>query len=141
MKSRVMQIANRLVKQGINRSAAMVRAWIFVKLNRMTVKAVGVTFGKRQQLLHRLSAYNPQDITIMLRRERGNCADSNAVQVIASVIGKGKAAIGYLNREIAACISALLNGGKTVYSRLNSITGGAEYCLNYGLNLDIALTV
>lgn len=140
MKSKVMQIANRLVKQGVNRSAAMVRAWILVKMNRITVKTVGVTFGIRQQLLHRLAKYQPQDVTVLLRRERENTADSNAVQVIAAVKGKGKAVIGYLNREIAACIAALMDGGKTVYSRFGGITGGEECRLTYGLNLDIALT-
>lgn len=94
MKSKVMQIANRLVKQGVKRSTAMVRAWILVKLNRITVKAVGATFGIRQQLLHRLAKYQPQDVTVFLRRERENTAESNAVQVIAAVRGKGKAVIG-----------------------------------------------
>ncbi|MCM1335194.1 MAG: HIRAN domain-containing protein [Bacteroides sp.] len=141
MKSKVMQIANRLVKQGVNRSAAMVRAWILVKLNRLTVKVVGVTFGIRQQLLHRPAKYQPEDVTIRLRRERGNAADGNAVQVIAAVRGKGKAVVGYLNREIAACIAALMDGGKTVYSRFRGVTGGEEYRLTYGLNLDIALSV
>ncbi len=139
MKSKVMQIANRLVKQGVKRSVAMVRAWILVKLNCITIKAVGVTFGIRQQLLHRLTKYQPQDVAVLLRRERENVADSNAVQVIAAVKGKGKAVIGYLNREIAACVAALMDGGKTVYSRFGSVTGGHEYGLNYGLNVAISL--
>lgn len=39
IKSKVMTIANALVKQGVSRSAAMVRAWITVKLRRMVIKA------------------------------------------------------------------------------------------------------
>ncbi|MGN1109023.1 MAG: HIRAN domain-containing protein [Oscillospiraceae bacterium] len=34
IRSKVMTIANALVKQGASRSAAMVRAWITIKLNR-----------------------------------------------------------------------------------------------------------
>ena len=45
--SKVMTIANNLVKQGYSRAYAMVKAWALVKLSRVTVKVVGVTYGKR----------------------------------------------------------------------------------------------
>lgn len=48
MSSLVCTIANNLVKQGVSRSAAMVRAWITVKLRRIETKTVGVTGGRRQ---------------------------------------------------------------------------------------------
>ena len=54
MKSKVMTIANALVKRGMSRSAAMIRAWITVKLRTIRTKAAGVSFGIRQALLSRL---------------------------------------------------------------------------------------
>ena len=45
--SKVMTIANHLVKQGYNRAYAMVKAWALVKLSGVTVKVAGVTYGKR----------------------------------------------------------------------------------------------
>ena len=77
IKSKVMTIANAFVKQGISRSAAMIRAWITVKLRRMEVKAVGVTRCNRQTLLERLTRYSYDDITVTLRREQNNAHDRN----------------------------------------------------------------
>ena len=139
IKSKVMTIANALVKQGISRSAAMVRAWITVKLRAIHTKAVGVTYGRRQGLLDRLSKYSPEDITITLRRENGNSCDPNAVQIIAAVRGKGSAVMGYINRELAKALAPLLDKGETVRAAFEAITGGHEYGLNYGLNIAIAV--
>ena len=139
MKSKVMTIANALVKQGLSRSAAMVQAWITVKLRRIETKTAGVTHGNRQKLLARLARYSAEDITITLNREPKNKADRNAVQVIAAVRGKGSAVMGYLNRQLAAVIAPLLDKGKRVVSAFKAITGGEEYFLNYGLNISIAV--
>ena len=116
IKSKVMTIANALVKQGASRSVAMVRAWITVKLHRIDTKTTGVTHGNRQKLLARLSRYSPDEITIKLNREPENAADKNAVQVIAAVKGKGAAVMGYLNRHLAAAIAPLMDKGKAVAS-------------------------
>ena len=37
-RSKVMTIANRLVKQGLTRSLAMIKAWIIVKANALRTK-------------------------------------------------------------------------------------------------------
>lgn len=137
MKSKVMTIANHLVKQGMSRSAAMVQAWITVKLRRIDTKTAGVTHGNRQKLLARLSRYSPEDITIKLQHEQDNAEDKNAVQVIAAVKGKGSAVMGYLNRQLAEAIAPLLDKGKQVLAKFEAITGGAEAFLNYGLNVGI----
>lgn len=76
---------------------------------------------------------------IKLQHEQDNAADKNAVQVIAAVRGKGSAVMGYLNRQPAAAIAPLLDKGKAVASSFRAITGGAEYYLNYGLNISIAV--
>lgn len=139
IKSKVMTIANALVKKGVNRSTAMVRAWITCKLRTIRTKAAGVTFGRRQGLLYRLNKYRPEDITITLRRESGNAYDRNAVQIIAAVRGKGSAVMGYINRELAQAIAPLLDKGKKVTAAFEAITGGHEYGLNYGMNIAIAV--
>lgn len=139
IKSRVCIIANALIKQGASRSAAMGQAWITVKLHRIDTKTAGVTHGNRQQLLARLSRYSPDEITIKLQREQDNAADKNAVQVVAAVKGKGSAVMGYLNRQLAAAIAPLLDKGKEIASTFLAVTGGADYYLNYGLNISIAV--
>lgn len=139
IKSKVMTIANSLVKQGISRSAAMIRAWITVKLRTITTKTAGVTYGRRQGLLDRLNRYSPDDIMITLQRENGNAYDPNAVQIVAAVRGKGSAVMGYIGRELAKVIAPLLDKGKAVKADFAGITGGHEYGLNYGLNVAISL--
>lgn len=101
MKSKVMTIANHLVKQGMSRRAAMVRAWITVKLHTIETKTTGVTKERRQTLLERLRRYAPDEIIIKLNRESNNPFDSNAVQIIAAVKGKGSAVMGYLNKSLS----------------------------------------
>ncbi|MGN0618472.1 MAG: HIRAN domain-containing protein [Ruminiclostridium sp.] len=139
MKSKVMTIANALVKQGMSRSAAMVRAWVTVKLRRIETKTAGVTQERRQQLLARLRRYDREDVTITLERETGNLYDSNAVKIIAAVRGKGSAVMGYINRTLAQAIAPLLDKGKAVKAALINVTGGNEYRRNYGLNIAISL--
>ena len=138
IKSKVMTIANALVKQGVSRSAAMVRAWITVKLRRMEVRAAGVTHGNLQTLLNHLTRYKPEDITVTLQREKNNTHDRNAIQIVAAVRNKGAAVIGYINRELAAALAPLLDKGATIASRFNVVVGG-ERGYNYGLALEITV--
>lgn len=137
--SKALTIANALVRQGVSRSEAMRRAWRTVKQRVIHTNTAGVTRGNRQTLLYRLTRYSADLISVTLRREPENAADKNAVQVIAAVRGKGSAIMGYLNRQIAAAIAPLLDKGKAVASSFRAITGGAEYYLNYGLNISIAV--
>ncbi len=133
-----MTIANALVKQGVSRSAAMVRAWITVKLRRMEVKAAGVTHGNRQTLLERLTRYKLDNITVTLRREQNNAHDCNAISIVAAVRNKGSAVIGYINRELAAALAPLLDKGTTIASRFNAVISG-ERGYNYGLALELTV--
>lgn len=138
IKSKVMTIANALVKQGVKRSAAMVRAWITVKLRAIQTRAACVTHGNRQTLLNHLTRYKPEDITVQLRREQTNAHDSNAIQIVAAVRNKGAAVIGYINRELAAALAPLLDKGAKIASRFNAILGG-ERGYNYGLVLELTV--
>ncbi len=139
IKAKVMTMANALVKQGVSRSAAMVRAWITVKLHAIRTKAVGVTYGNRQTLLDHLTRYAPEDITVTLQREQGNTADSNAIQIVAAVRSKGAAVIGYINRELAAAIAPLMDKGAEIVSRFKAVTGGGAPYMNYGFNLELTV--
>lgn len=139
MKSKVMTIANHLVKEGMSRSSAMVRAWITVKLRSIRTKAAGVMWGNRQMLLSRLAKYSADEITIELHRECENRYDSNAIKVVAAVKGKGKAALGYINRTLAAALAPLLDKGKEIRCSFGAVTGGNEYFLHYGLNLAVSI--
>ena len=103
--SKIMTIANRLVKQGYNRAHAMVKAWALVKLPNVLTKVAGVTYGKRQTALEHLTHYRPQDIRISLYRDEHNAADKNAVAVIAAVRGKGAYTLGYLPKAFAVAES------------------------------------
>ena len=135
--SKVMTIANHLVKQGYNRAYAMVKAWALVKLSGVTVKVAGVTYGKRQTALEHLTHYRPQDVRISLCRDKSNAADKNAVAVIAAVRGKGAYTMGYLPRAFAAFIAPLMDSGKQIFSRLSSICGGQVLYLSYGMRIEV----
>ena len=139
MKSKVMTIANHLVKQGMCRSAAMVRAWTTVKLRNIQTRTAGFMWGNRQMLLSRLARYSADEIAIELHREPENLYDSNAIKVVAAVKGKGKAALGYINRTLAAALAPLLDKGKEICCTFGAVTGGNEYFLHYGLNLAVSI--
>ena len=83
VKSKVMTIANRLVKQGLTRSIATVKAWIIVKATALRTKVKDTS--RRQDTLEKLAGVNPADISIKLKREPRNAYDSNAVAVYAAL--------------------------------------------------------
>lgn len=82
-RSKVMTIANLLVKQGLARSLATVKAWIIVKANALRTKVKGTS--RRQNALEKLSWVNPTDISVKLKREPHNAHDSNAIAVYAAL--------------------------------------------------------
>ena len=137
--SKVMTIANRLVKQGYNRANAMVKAWVLVKLPNICTKVAGVTYGKRQQAIEHLTHYRPENIRISLYRDNANAYDRNAIAVIATVKGKGSYTMGYLPKALAAFIAPLMDAGRTITSRLAGIRGTNEPYLNYGLGIEVRI--
>ncbi len=137
--SKVMTIANRLVKQGYNRANAMVKAWVLVKMPSVLTKVSGVTYGKRQQAIEHLTHYRPEDIRISLYRDNGNAHDLNAVAVIATVRGKGAYTMGYLPKALAAFIAPLMDAGKTIISRFTEVRGTGEPYMNLGLGIEVVI--
>lgn len=81
--SAVTAIANHLVSYGYSRTNAFVKAWVLVKLDKISTKAVGVTFGNRQRALEHLARYSPERVTLHLVRDKRNTHDKNAVAVVA----------------------------------------------------------
>lgn len=135
--SKVMTIANKLVKQGYNRANAMVKAWVLVKLPNICTKVAGVTYGKRQKAIEHLRHYRPELITISLYRDTKNAYDKNAIAVIATVKGKGSYTMGYVPKALAAFIAPLIDSGKRVYSYLKAIKGLYQPYMNYGLEIEV----
>lgn len=135
--SKVMTIANRLVKQGYNRANAMVKAWVLVKMPSVLTKVSGVTYGKRQQAIEHLTHYRPENIRISLYRDSTNAYDSNAIAVIATVRGKGSYTMGYLPKALSAFIAPLMDAGKTIISRFTEVRGTGEPYMNYGLGIEV----
>ncbi len=137
MHSKVMTIANRLVRQGYNRANAMIKAWVLIKMPLVETKVAGVTFGNRQKAIEHLTRYQPEEISIELIRERDSAYDINSVAVVASVEGKGSYTMGYLPRTLAAFIAPLLDAGKAIGSAYKEVRGKYQPYMNYGLAITL----
>jgi hypothetical protein len=137
--SRVMTIANSLVKQGIGRSAATLKAWTLIKLATINAKAAGVTHGKRQKALEHLTRYPSDRVSVALCRDRTNAHDRNAVAVAVHVDGKGSYIVGYLPRTLADFVAPLLDAGKTVRASYKAVTGGFDPAAYRGLVIGVAV--
>jgi ADP-ribosylglycohydrolase len=124
--SRAMIMANSLVGQGIGRSEAVRKAWALIKLAVIGTRAAGVTHGKRQKALERLSRYPSERVSVTIKRDRANRHDKNAVAVVVSVEGKGSYTVGYLPGTLAALVAPLIDAGKAVQARYRAVTGGFD---------------
>ena len=138
-KSKVCTIANRLVNQGMSRSEAFLQAWATVKAETVETKVAGVTAGRRQEALERLTRYEADRISVNLEREATNEHDSNAVAVIVSVEGKGSYTMGYLPRMLAATIAPLIDAGKAVKANFKEIRGKYHNYHNYGMAVSVSI--
>lgn len=138
IRSHIMTTANRLVKQGFTRSAAMLKAWALHRVGVIRTKVSGVSFGRRQEALEHLEGYSPADISVHLLRDRKNAHDSHAVAVIAEVKNKGAFHIGYVPKALAALLAPLMDAGAAIGSRFENVTGGFSEGLSRGLNIGIA---
>ena len=139
IKSKVMTMANRLVKQGFPRSAAMKKAWGVAKNPDISTKVKGVTMNRRQEAIAHLTRYAAADISITLERESDNIADNNAVAVIATVQGKGSYKMGYVPKYLAMIIAPLMDAHKAVTAAFREVRGGESAKPNYGLAIGIRI--
>ena len=136
-RSKVMTIANRLVKQGLTRSMAMIKAWIIVKANALRTKVKGTS--RRQDALEKLAGINPADISVKLKREPRNVHDSNAVAVYAALMDNRVFFIGYLPKAVAAVLAPLMDKDSEPSTKAFRVTGGFNPYVSYGAALAIAV--
>lgn len=132
---KVCQICNRLVKSGLPRSVAMVKAWALAKADGLRVKVSGTSF--RQKALEVLAKLRPQDVTVQLRREPHNSYDSNAVAVYATAPDRHMYFIGYLAKAAAFVLAPLIDKGKPPEVKGLAVVGGFNDYVNYGARLAI----
>ena len=136
-RSKVMTIANRLVKQGLTRSLATVKAWIIVKANALRTKVKGTS--RRQDALEKLAGVNPAEISVKLKREPHNAHDSNAVAVYAALRDNRVFFIGYLPKAVAAVLAPLMDKDSEPSTKAFRVTGGFNPFVYYGAALAITV--
>ena len=106
--------------------------------NEIQTKLAGVTFDGRQGYLY--AVRNAPVVYLVLRREKNNEHNANAVAVIAA-FGKNRkelkhAHIGYLPKDLAAQMAPALDAGLKTRVRGFSIYGGGQ-----GRNLGCAIRI
>lgn len=133
----VATMANQLRKLGYTLSKAFKTAWRRIKQG-MTVKAQGVTFGNRQELLQFIAGRKPEELTTYLRRDRANTFSRYAVAVVVGIKGIGYAHIGYLPKSIAQSVAVVLDNGMGLRADVKVI-GGYGHKETYGALVNIAV--
>jgi len=135
IKSKVMTAANRLVKGGMTRSLAMVKAWALAKAEGLRLKVKGTSH--RQSALEALAKYRLGDVTVQLRREPYNNHDKNAVAVYAAAPDRRVYFIGYLAKAAAFVLSSLIDKGKEPKAMGLSIVGGFNPWVSLGARVAV----
>ena len=138
-RSKVCVIANRLAKQGMNRSAAFRRAWELVKTETVETKVAGVTVGRRQEALENLTKYDADLISVNLERDATNEYDRNAIKVIITVKGKGSYFMGFVPRTLAAMLAPLIDANKAVRATFKEVRGKYQSYHNYGMVMSLSI--
>lgn len=134
-RSKVMIMANSLVKHGMNRRTAMLKALIIAKASALRTKIKGTS--RRQNELEKLASVNPAEISVTLRREPHNSYDSNAIAVYANSSDRHAFFIGYIPRAVASVLAPLFDKGKEPQAKEFRVTGGFNPWVNYGAALAI----
>lgn len=120
----VATMANELRKLGYSLAEAFRKAWKRIKEG-MVVRAVGVTFSNRQELLRFISNRKPEELTTYLRRDRANTFDKYAVAAVVGIKGIGYAHIGYLPKSISQSVAVVLDSGMELQADAKVIGGYA----------------
>lgn len=137
IRSKVMIMANNLVKHGMSRRTAMLKAWIIAKAAALRVKVKGTS--RRQSELEQLAALNPSEISVQLKRERYNSHDSNAVAVYAVSSNRRSYFIGYVPKAVASVLAPLFDKGREPQTKAFIVTGGFNPWVNYGASIAVAV--
>ena len=133
-------MANRLKKMGLTLSAAFKKAWELIKGNTISTKIAGVTKGNRQLALHRIATlYRSEQVKITLERDRANLFDNNAVKVLVSINGSDSYEIGFIPRNLAYVVSALMDKGIQLTAAFKEVRGRYTSYMNYGMVITLNL--
>lgn len=131
-------MANELHKAGYSLSRAFKKAWRTAKGT--AIKAAGVTYEGRQEVLKYLSQFRPENLTVTLERDTDNTYDRNAIRIVVHIpYLKKKAKIGYVPKAYSSEIARLMDQGVNIRARLLGIIGGYSYKETYGALLDLAI--
>lgn len=131
-------MTNELHKAGYSLSRAFKKAWRTAKGT--AIKAAGVTYEGRQEVLKYLAQFRPENLTVTLEREPHNTFDRNAIRIVVHIpYLKKKAKIGYVPKAYSSEIAKLIDHGANVNARLMGIIGGYSYKETYGALLDLAI--
>jgi len=130
----IFKFGNRMSKE-VEKSRAFKTAWVAAKSG-LVERVSGVTYSNRQKLLEYLDNCQKERIQVSLVSDKGNPWDSNAILVIADVIGQGSYRIGYLPRATAAVITSLMETDVQFMTALQGIVGGYNG-QNYGMRIRI----
>ena len=131
-------MANELHKAGYSLSRAFKKAWRTAKGT--AIKAAGVTYEGRQEVLKYLSQFRPENLTVTLERDTSNTYDRNVIRIVVHIpYLKKKAKIGYVPKAYSSEIARLMDQGVNVRARLLGIIGGYSYKETYGALLDVAI--
>ncbi len=136
----VATMANRLKKMGLTLSAAFKKAWELVKGKAVETKVAGVTKGNRQLALHRIATkYRPEQVKVTLERDGANLYDNNAVKILVSVNGSEAYELGFVPRNLAYVVSAILDKGIKLTAAFKEVRGHYEQYMNYGAVVTLQL--
>lgn len=98
-------------------------------------KVRGTTFGDRQDILRKLSLFEPKNIDLRLLRQADNPYDHNAILVVASVQGVEERDVGYLSKEISTWLGPFMDQARNVVALFSEITGTKRKEGYLGMNL------
>ena len=133
----VATMANKLRGEGLTLSEAFKKAWRRVKAT-MTFRVAGVTFENRQEILKWFRGFNPADVRATLEREANNPYDSNAIKIVLH-ISKYRACVGYVNKELAKSLSAVIDKGIELTTTFCGVIGGYGNKDNVGCLISIGV--
>lgn len=137
IRRKVATMANRLRKMGLTLSAAFKKAWAIIKGKTVETRIAGVTKGNRQKALHRIAtAYRPEQVSVMLERDKANLYDNNAVNVLISVNGSASYNMGCIPRNLACVVSALMI---RLTAAFKEVRGRYTPYMNYGAVITLQL--
>ena len=83
-------------------------------------KAVGVTFDGRQEIIHDI---NELTDLLIAERQPENPYDENAIHLSVINTNGEKFSVGYINRNLAAKLSPLIDNGESITIKDYFITG------------------